>query len=147
VTSIQQLLKVKGRNYYSVRPDETVYAAIKLMAEKDIGSLLVINNGVLEGIITERNYARDVILMGRTSPETLVQEIMETLVPCVEPQETIEGALEVMTRERTRHLPVVEGGEVVGIVSIGDLVKSIIDDQRFALDQMEDYISGDHRHH
>jgi CBS domain-containing protein len=143
MTNIQQLLKTKGRGYYCVSPSESVYAAIQLMADKDIGSLLVMEGDALKGIITERHYARNVMLRGRTSPGTLVKEIMEVCVACAEPEESIESALETMTRERTRHLPVIKGGKVIGIVSIGDLVKSIIDDQRFAIDQLESYIHGD----
>ncbi len=143
MTTIHQLLKVKGHGYLSVGPDETVYAAIKLMADEDVGSLLVMDGDALVGIITERHYARDVMLKGRTSPKTRVHDIMETQVTCVEPEETIEACLSLMTRERVRHLPVVEGDRVIGIVSIGDLVKSVIDEQRFTIDQLETYIHGE----
>jgi len=143
MTTIHQLLKVKGRSYVAVGPNETVYAAIKLMADQDIGSLLVVDGDALVGIITERHYARDVMLKGRTSPQTLVRDIMEMQVPCVEPNQTTEACLALMTQERVRHLPVTDGGRVVGIVSIGDLVKSIIDDQHHTIDQLETYIHGD----
>ena len=142
MTTIHQLLKVKGHNYVAVGPNETVYAAIRLMADQDIGSLLVMDAGALVGIVTERHYARDVMLKGRTSPQTLVQDIMETQMPCIEPKQTIEACLALMTQKRVRHLPVVDGDRVVGIVSIGDLVKSIIDDQRHTIDQLETYIHG-----
>ena len=102
---------------------------------------------MLKGILTERNYAREVVLKGRTSPQTLVQEIMQLEVSCIEPSASVEAALEVMTVERVRHLPVVDGGRVVGIISIGDLVKSLIDAQRFAIDQLEGYIHGEVRIH
>jgi len=147
MTTIHQLIKVKGHDYLSVSPDETVYAAIRLMADKDIGSLLVINGDALVGIVTERHYARDVILKGRTSPQTPVRDIMETQVACVGPEQTVEACLGLMTQERVRHLPVLDDGRVVGIVSIGDLVKSIIDDQRHTIDQLETYIHGQHVPH
>jgi len=141
MTTINQLLKAKGHGYLCVGPDDTVYAAIKLMADEDVGSLLVMDGDVLVGIVTERHYARDVMLKGRTSPQTLVRDIMETQVACVEPNETVEACLRLMTEERVRHLPVVDGGRVAGIVSIGDLVKSIIDEQRFTIVQLETYIT------
>ena len=100
MTTINQLLKVKGHGYLSVGPDETVYEAIKLMADEDVGSLLVMDGDALVGIVTERHYARDVILKGRTSPQTLVRDIMETEVACVEPDETVEACLKLMTEER-----------------------------------------------
>jgi len=143
MTTIHQLLKVKGRSYVAVGPNETVYAAIKLMADQDIGSLLVVDGDVLVGIVTERHYARDVMLKGRTSPRTPVRDIMETQVPCVKPSQTTEACLALMTHACVRHLPVIDGGRVVGIVSIGDLVKSIIDDQHHTIDQLETYIHGD----
>jgi CBS domain-containing protein len=143
MTTITQLLKVKGHGYFAVGPEETVYAAIKLMADRDVGSLLVMDGDLLAGIVTERHYARDVMLKGRASPQTLVRDIMETHVACVAPDETVEACLDVMTQQRVRHLPVIDGGRVVGIVSIGDLVKSIIDDQHFTIDQLEGYIHGE----
>jgi len=143
MTTIHQLLKVKGHGYVAVGPNETVYAAIKLMADQDIGSLLVVDGDALVGIVTERHYARDVMLKGRTSPRTPVRDIMETQVPCVKPSQTTEACLALMTHECVRHLPVIDGGRVVGIVSIGDLVKSIIDDQHHTIDQLETYIHGD----
>ena len=141
MTTINQLLNVKGHGYLSVGPDETVYVALKLMADEDVGSLLVMDGDALVGIVTERHYARDVMLKGRTSPQTLVRDIMETEVASVEPNETVEACLRLMTEERVRHLPVVAGGRVVGIVSIGDLVKSVIDEQRFTIVQLETYIT------
>jgi CBS domain-containing protein len=147
MTMIHQLLKTKGHDFYSVGPDESVYAAMKLMAAKHVGSLLVMDGEKLVGIITERHYARDIVLKGRASPQTPVRDIMETEVVCVGPHETVDGALEVMTRERIRHLPVLNGGKIIGIVSIGDLVKNIIDDQSFTIDQLEGYINGELRPH
>ena len=143
MTMIKQILKVKGHDYFSVGPDETMYAAIEKMAEKNVGSVLVMDRTTLVGIVTERDYARNVVLKGRSSPQTLVRDIMSTQVACVEPDDTVEDCMALMTEKRVRHLPVLEDEAVVGIISIGDLVKSIIDDQRFTINQLETYISGE----
>lgn len=147
MTMINQLLKVKGHGCFSVGPGENVYSAIKKMAEKDVGAVLVMNGATLVGILTERDYARNVVLKGRSSPQTLVRDIMSTQVACVEPDDTVEDCMDLMTRKRLRHLPVVEDEAVVGIISIGDLVKSVIDDQRFTIDQLETYFRGEHYTH
>jgi len=146
MTLINQLLKVKGPSYFSVRPDETVYSAIKKMGEKEIGSVLVMDRATLVGILTERDYARNVALKGRSSPQTLVSEIMSTQVAIVGPDDTVEKSLALMTEKRVRYLPVVKAGAVVGIISIGDLVKSTIGDQRFTIHQLETYCSGASMH-
>jgi CBS domain-containing protein len=146
MTMVNQLLKAKGRGYFSVRPDETVYSAIKKMGEKDIGALLVMDRATLVGILTERDYARNVALKGRSSPQTLVREIMSAQVTYVEPDDTVEKSLALMTEKRVRYLPVVKDGAVVGIISIGDLAKSIIGDQRFTIDQLEIYCGGVRTH-
>ncbi|KAB2943618.1 MAG: CBS domain-containing protein [Hyphomicrobium sp.] len=143
MTIINQLLKVKGHGCFSVGPGETVYAAIEKMAEKNVGSVLVMDRATLVGIFTERDYARNVVLKGRSSPQTLVRDIMSTELACVAPDDTVEDCMALMTETRVRHLPVVEDEAVVGVISIGDLVKSIIDDQRFMIDQLETYISGE----
>ena len=143
MTMINQLLKVKGHGCISVSPGENVYSAIKKMAEMDVGSVLVMDGAMLVGILTEREYARNVVLKGRSSPQTLVRDIMSTQVPCVEPDDTVEDCMALMTEKRVRHLPVVEDEAVVGIVSIGDLVKSVIDDQRSTIDQLETYFRGE----
>jgi CBS domain-containing protein len=143
---INQLLKEKGPGYFSVHPDETVYSAIKKMGEKDIGSLLVMDRATLVGILTERDYARNVALKGRSSPQTLVREIMSTQVATVGPDDTVEKSLALMTEKRVRYLPVVKDGAVVGIISIGDLVKSTIGDQRFTIDQLVTYCGGVYMH-
>jgi CBS domain-containing protein len=143
MTIISQLLKVKGHGCFSVGPGENVYSAIKKMAEKDVGSVLVMDGSALVGILTEREYARNVVLKGRSSPQTLVRDIMSTQVTYVEPDATVEDCMALMTEKRVRHLPVVEDETVVGIISIGDLVKSVIDDQRFTIHQLETYFSGD----
>jgi len=146
MTLINQLLKVKGPGHSSVRPDETVYSAIKKMGEKDIGSVLVMDRATLVGILTERDYARNVALKGRSSPHTLVSEIMSTQVATVGPDDTVEKSLALMTEKRVRYLPVMKEGAVVGTISIGDLVKSTIGDQRFTIDQLETYCSGASMH-
>ena len=143
MTMINQLLKVKGHDHFSVGPEETVYAAIEKMAEKNVGSVLVMDKATLVGIFTERDYARNVVLKGRSSPQTLVRDIMSTQVACVEPDDTVEYCMALMMERRVRHLPVVDDEVVVGIISIGDLVKSIIDDQRFTIGQLETYVRGD----
>ena len=143
MTIISQLLKVKGRDCFSVGPGENVYSAIKKMAEKDVGSVLVMDGATLVGILTEREYARNVVLKGRSSPQTLVRDIMSTQVAYVAPDDTVEECMAIMTEKRVRHLPVVEDEAVAGIISIGDLVKSIIDEQRFTIGQLETYISGE----
>ena len=143
MTMIKQILKVKGHDYFSVGPDETVYAAIEKLAEKNVGSVLVMNGATLVGMFTERDYARNVVLRGRSSPQTLVRDIMSTQVAYVEPDDTVEDCMALMTEKRVRHLPVLEDEAVVGVISIGDLVKSIIDDQRFTINQLETYISGE----
>ena len=143
MTMINQLLKVKGRGFHSVSPDDSVYAAVKIMAEKNVGSVLVMDGTVLVGILTERDYARNVVLKGRSSPQTLVRDIMSTRVSCVEPDDTVEDCMSLMTDKRVRHLPVVDDEAVVGIVSIGDLVKSVMDDQRCTIDQLETYFRGE----
>jgi CBS domain-containing protein len=133
---------MKGREVWSVRPGDTVYDAISLMADKDVGALMVLDGGRVAGIFTERDYARDVFLKGRASPHTLVGEIMASTVTCVGPETSVEESMAIMTARRVRHLPVVHGGELLGIVSIGDLVKSIISDREFVIEQLEHYISG-----
>ena len=143
MTIINQLLKVKGHDYFSVGPDETVYAAIEKMAAKNVGSVLVMDRATLVGIFTERDYARNVVLKGRSSPQTLVRDIMSTQVAYVAPDDTVEDCMALMTEKRVRHLPVLEDEAVVGVISIGDLVKSIIDDQHFTIDQLETYIRGE----
>ncbi len=138
--TIRQLLDQKGGECCSIHPDATVFDAIAKMAANNVGSLVVIERDALVGIITERHYARNVVLKGKTSPATPVREIMETNVVTARPEQFVEECMAVMTERRVRHLPVVEGGKLVGVVSIGDLVKSIIGDQKFVIDQLEHYI-------
>ena len=140
--TVQQLLQQKARTICSIHPDATVFDAIAKMAENDIGSLVVMDGEKLVGIITERDYARNVVLKGKTSPTTPVRDIMERRVICVRPEQTVEQCMALMNDKRVRHLPVLEEKRVTGIVSIGDLVKSIIGDQKFIIEQFEQYIHG-----
>ncbi|WP_249779858.1 CBS domain-containing protein [Bradyrhizobium sediminis] len=142
MTSVRQLLDHKGRKIWSIHPDATVFDAVAKMAEKDVGSLLVMEDDKLVGIITERHYARNVVLKGKTSPATPVRDIMERRVVIARPEQTVEQCMALMSDKRVRHLPVFEGKKLVGIVSIGDLVKSIIGDQKFTIDQLVHYIHG-----
>jgi CBS domain-containing protein len=143
MTTLRQLLDQKGSNIWSIHPDATVFDAIAKMAEKDIGSLVVMDGEEVVGIITERHYARNVILKGKTSPATPVRDIMERHVVIAQSGQTVDECMAVMTEERVRHLPVFEGKTPIGIVSIGDLVKSIIGDQKFIIVQLEQYIHGE----
>ena len=124
--TVRHILQQKGRDFWTIDPDATVFDALAKMAEKDVGSLVVMDREKLIGIITERHYSRNVILKGKTSPTTLVRDIMERNVVHVRPDHSVELCMTLMTERRVRHLPVLEGDKVIGIVSIGDLLKSII---------------------
>ena len=140
--TVRHLLEQKGGNVWTIRPDATVFDALAKMAEKDVGSLVVMDGEKLVGIITERHYSRNVILKGKKSPTTVVSDIMERDVIRVRPEQSVELCMALMTEKRVRHLPVLEGHEVVGIISIGDLLKSIISKQKFVIDELEHYIHG-----
>jgi len=142
MTTVRQLLDQKGRKIWSIHPDATVFDAIAKMAEKDIGSLVVMDRDELVGIITERHYSRNVVLKGKTSPTTPVRDIMERHVVVARLEQSVDQCMVLMSEKRVRHLPVFEGKKPIGIVSIGDLVKSIIGDQKFMFDQLEHYIHG-----
>ncbi len=142
MTTVAQLLLTKGRARWSIAPDATVYAALELMAEKDIGALLVLEEDNLVGVISERDYARKVVLKGRFSKDTRVREIMTEDVVYVSPERTIEECMALMTAKRVRHLPVLEGGRLIGIISIGDVVKAVISEKEFLIQQLERYITG-----
>lgn len=142
MATLKQLLDKKGYNVLSIEPDASVFDAIKKMADNDVGSLVVTESEKLVGIITERHYARNVFLKGRSSPETTVREIMSSRVLCAQPEQTVEECLAVMTDKAVRHLPVLDKKQLIGIVSIGDLVKDIISDQKFVIEQLEHYITG-----
>lgn len=130
LTTARHLLEVKGPDVWSILPTSTVYDALRMMADKDVGALLVMEGDKLAGIISERDYARKVILVGKTSRDTLVREIMSSNVYTIHPDQTVEEAMEMMTNRRVRHLPVVAEGRVFGVISIGDVVKNIIFRQR-----------------
>ncbi len=141
-TARQVLASKPTQAIYSIQPSATVYAALQLMAEKSIGALLVMEHGKIVGILSERDYARKVILMQRTSRETLVRDIMTAAVVYVRADQTTDECMALMTQHRLRHLPVMEGDELIGMLSIGDLVKDIISEQRFIIEQLEQYIAG-----
>ena len=138
--SVRQLLDRKGRQIFSIAPGDAVLAAIRLMAERHVGALLVMEGDTLAGIVSERDYARKVILMGRSSADTPVRDIMSTPVVTVQPETPVEKCMQLMTERRVRHLPVVEDGRVVGMVSIGALVKAVIAEQQQQIEQLESYI-------
>ena len=140
--TVRQLLDKKGDEVWSVHPDDSVFDAVKKMADKNIGALVVIVDDQIVGIITERHYARRVILEGKSSPKTSVRDIMATPVVCARTDQTISECMAVMTEKRIRHLPVLDQNRLVGLVSIGDLVKSIIADQEFTIEQLLHYIQG-----
>jgi CBS domain-containing protein len=139
---VKHLLDTKGREIISIGPRSSVYDAIEQMAERAVGSLLVMDGEKLIGIVTERDYARKVILKGRSSETTKVEEIMSTELITATTEQTVRECMTLMTERRIRHLPVVEGDRVVGLISIGDLVQAIISDQQREIEQLENYISG-----
>ncbi|MFN2509614.1 MAG: CBS domain-containing protein [Chthoniobacterales bacterium] len=140
--TIESILNQKSGEIWSVSPDGTVYDAVALMAEKNVGALMVVKEGKLVGIVSERDYTRKVMLRGKRSRETAVHEIMSTQLTTVHPKESVDDCLRFMTDKRVRHLPVVADGELRGVISIGDLVKHVISVQSATLDHLERYISG-----
>ncbi len=142
VESVHLILKNKGSQIWSLAPDATVYEAIATMAEKNVGALLVVSEGKLAGIISERDYARKVILQGKSSKETLIGDIMTSPVIAVTPGHTVDECMRIMTGNHIRHLPVLEGEKLVGAISIGDLVKAIISTQAETIQQLDNYITG-----
>ena len=142
MTTIKHVLDKKGRSVHGISQDASVFDALKVMAENDIGSLVVSEDHKLIGIITERHYSREIALKGRTSPTTRVRDIMSTNVVFARPEQSVEECMAVMTARALRHLPVLDQGEIVGIVSIGDMVKSVIEDQKFIIEELEHYIHG-----
>jgi CBS domain-containing protein len=142
--SVAEILRSKPeQTVHTIAPSASVFDAVKLMAEKSIGALLVMEDQKIDGIITERDYARKIVLMGRSSKETPVREIMTSAVMYVRPDQTNEECMALMTDNRVRHLPVIDDGKLIGLISIGDLVKDIISEQKFIIDQLEHYIMGD----
>ena len=140
--TVKHLLEQKGRKVWTIDPNATVFDAVAKMAEKDIGSLVVMDGEELIGIITERHYSRNVSSKGKTSPTTLVRDVMERNVIHVRPEQSVELCMALMTEKRVRHLPVLEGKKVIGIISIGDLLKAIISKQQYFIDELEHYIHG-----
>ena len=140
--TVTQLLRTKGQQVLSVSPDMPVFEALGVMADKNVGALLVVEGERLVGVFSERDYARKVILKGKSSKDTPVQEIMSSHVLYVRPEQTIEDFMALMTDKRVRHLPVMEEGRVVGVISIGDVVKAIIAEQEFIIEQLQNYITG-----
>ena len=139
---VTHLLASKGKDLWSVDAEQPVLEAIQIMADRRIGALPVMRGGELVGVVSERDYARKVILLGRSSAETAVWQIMSAPVITVGPSETVRRCMEIMTERRIRHLPVVEGGVTVGMISIGDLVRAVIEEQKETIEQLEKFISG-----
>ena len=142
MSTVRDILRSKGHDVWSIGCDVTVYDALKLMADKNIGAVLVMDAGRLAGILSERDYARKVILHGKTAEETSVGEIMTQRVVYVRPEQKTEECMALMTDKRVRHLPVLEDDKVIGVISIGDVVKAIISQQEFIIEQLEQYITG-----
>ncbi|RPJ47346.1 MAG: CBS domain-containing protein [Betaproteobacteria bacterium] len=138
--TVSQLLQAKGSLVLSVSPDTSVFEALKLMAEKNVGALLVMSDGRLRGIMSERDYARKVILLGKSSHELAASDIMSDDVVSVTPAQTVDDCMALMSSHRVRHLPVIDNGRVVGVLSIGDLVKALIEMQQQTIQQLESYI-------
>ncbi|MGB9835624.1 MAG: CBS domain-containing protein [Candidatus Saccharicenans sp.] len=142
MTTVKQILEEKGHQVWTIGPDETVYKALMVLADKDIGALVVVENDRVVGIISERDYARKVALKGKTSLDTPVRDIMTTQVYFVNPDCTAEECMALMTEKRIRHLPVIENDKLVGVISIGDVVKSIISSQKITIEHLQNYIMG-----
>jgi CBS domain-containing protein len=145
--TIRELLAAKGCDMWFIAPEQSVYEALALMAFRNVGSLLVMREGKMVGLLSERDYARKIILKGRTSKDTPVAEIMVRHVVCVRPEQTIHDCMILMTQERVRHTPVVENDRVIGVISIGDVVRAIISRQDFLIEQLETYVTGSPSHH
>ncbi|MDH3216215.1 MAG: CBS domain-containing protein [Candidatus Krumholzibacteria bacterium] len=142
MTTVRQLLEKKRNDVWSVAPETSVYDAIALMADKSVGALLVMEGSELVGIVSERDYARKVILKGRSSKQTPVRDIMTTKVLYVTPTHSLEECMAIMTEKRIRHLPVLEEGRLLGVFSSGDVIKATISEQEFMIEQLENYIKG-----
>ncbi|MFA9186948.1 CBS domain-containing protein [Flavobacterium sp. FBOR7N2.3] len=140
--TVNQILSTKGSNVYSIVSSISVYDAIKVMGEKNVGAILIIEEGQLKGILSERDYARKIVLKGKSSKNTLVNEIMVSKVITVQPTDDLDYCMEMMISRRIRHLPVVEDDKVIGLISIGDVVKSIIEKQKETIQLLDSYING-----
>ena len=140
--TVRELLAKKGSEVWSVSPDATVYDALQLMAARNVGAVLVLDDGELAGILSERDYARQVILKGKASRDTPVRDIMTTAVVSVSPERTIDDCMSLMTERRIRHLPVLQSDVLLGVLSIGDVVKAVISEKEFHIEQLESYIAS-----
>jgi CBS domain-containing protein len=140
--TVKNILEGKGRQIYWISPEKTVFDALKLMAEKDVGALIVMDEGNVVGIMSERDYARKVALEGKSSKDLAVREIMSDRVMFVNPFRSSEECISLMTNKRVRHLPVMENNKIIGLISIGDVVKAVIDEKQFHIDQLVHYIKG-----
>ncbi len=140
--TVRQILGRKGTTVHTISPEASVFDALRKMAETNVGALVVLENSEVAGLISERDYARKIILVGKSSRETATREIMSHPVVCVSSEQRVDSCMALMTRERVRHLPVLENGQLAGIISIGDAVKSIIEEQQSTIEQLEHYISG-----
>jgi CBS domain-containing protein len=141
-TTVRDLIRQKGSLVFSVSPDSTVLEALQQLAARNVGAVLVMEGQRLVGILSERDYAREVVLRGKASKDTPVREIMTTTVVCIRPEQTIEECMALMTDKRFRHLPVVADEQLLGVLSIGDVVKALLDQQRFHIEQLESYIAS-----
>ena len=141
MASIKQVLQGKGHEICSIGPEASVYDAIAKMAQEDVGALVVLEDDSLVGVLSERDYARKVVLQGRSSRDTKIKDIMTTRVAFARPEQSVEDCMAMMTEKRIRHLPVMDGDNLLGVISIGDLVKSIIEEQQHVIEQLEQYIS------
>ncbi len=140
--TVRHILEGKGNAVHTIARDAKVYQALQEMADRDVGALVVVKDGEVIGIVSERDYARKVILRGKFSKDTPVHEVMTERVVCVNPDQTIEACMALMTEIRARHLPVIDKGKLAGLISIGDVVRAVIEDQKFTIDELEHYISG-----
>ena len=140
--TVKEILKDKSRDILTIAPQETVYRALEIMAEKDLGALVVVEGGKVVGLFSERDYARNIVLQGKSSKDTLVKDLMNPKPCCVHPEHTLNDCMALITEKRTRHLPVLDGEKLIGIVSIGDVVKQYIVDKEFTIKQLENYIAG-----
>ncbi|GMR03085.1 MAG: CBS domain-containing protein [Acidimicrobiia bacterium] len=140
--TVANIIDTKGRDVWSIEANTSVYEALEEMADKNVGALVVTSDGELAGILSERDYARKVILLSRGSKDTLVSEIMTPDPVTVSKSDTVAACMQLMTDKRIRHLPVIDDGDVIGVISIGDVVRAVIDEQKFMIDQLEGYITG-----
>lgn len=141
MASVKQLLQGKGHDVWSIGPEASVYDAIAKMAQEEVGALVVLEGESLIGVVSERDYARKVVLQGRSSRDTKIKDIMTTRVAYARPDQSVEDCMAMMTEKRIRHLPVMDGDKLLGVISIGDLVKFIIEEQKHVIEQLEQYIS------